>query len=123
MPVILVSSLFMDIYFVSQILWTHFNAAGGNFLVNLLGTFNQTSNQPTGGLAYYVTSPQNLTQFNSDPLRGFIYAGLLIILCVVFSLIWVELGGLGASAVAKQLVDSGMQVPGYRRSVKPIQEI
>jgi len=32
-------------------------------------------------------------------------------------------GGLGPSTVAKQLVDSGMQIPGFRRSEKPIEQV
>ncbi|MCW3976836.1 MAG: preprotein translocase subunit SecY, partial [Candidatus Bathyarchaeota archaeon] len=31
--------------------------------------------------------------------------------------------GLGPSTVAKQLVDSGMQIPGFRRSGKPIETV
>jgi preprotein translocase subunit SecY len=34
-----------------------------------------------------------------------------------------EVGGLGPSKVAQQLMDSGMQIPGYRRSAKPIEAI
>jgi preprotein translocase subunit SecY len=43
--------------------------------------------------------------------------------CVVFSLTWLEVGGLGPSTIAAQLVDSGMQIPGYRRSEKAIESI
>jgi preprotein translocase subunit SecY len=38
-------------------------------------------------------------------------------------LTWLEVGGLGPSAVAKQLVDAGMQIPGFRRSEKPIEQV
>jgi len=43
--------------------------------------------------------------------------------CIVFSLTWLEVGGLGPSTVAKQLVDAGMQIPGFRRSGKPIETV
>jgi len=43
--------------------------------------------------------------------------------CAVFSLIWLEVGGLGPAKVAQQLMDSGMQIPGYRRSGRPIEAI
>jgi len=57
----------------------------------------------------------------ADPIRALGYAAILIAFCAIFSVIWLEVGGLGPSTVAKQLVDSGMQIPGYRRSAKPIE--
>jgi preprotein translocase subunit SecY len=48
---------------------------------------------------------------------------ILVGFCAVFSLIWLEVGGLGPSKVAQQLMDSGMQIPGYRRSGRPIESI
>jgi preprotein translocase subunit SecY len=49
--------------------------------------------------------------------------GILVAFCAIFSLVWLEVGGLGPAKVAKQLMDSGMQIPGYRRSTKPIELI
>ena len=49
--------------------------------------------------------------------------GILVAFCAVFSLIWLEVGGLGPSKVAQQLMDSGMQIPGYRRSGRPIESV
>ncbi|UCH37261.1 MAG: preprotein translocase subunit SecY [Candidatus Bathyarchaeota archaeon] len=120
-PVILVSALFMDIYFVAQIIWSRFNIDGSNPWLNWLGVFE--NNQPTGGLAMYITSPRNFQQFLEDPIRALIYAGLMIGLCAIFALVWLEVGGMDPRSVAQQLVDSGMQIPGFRRSVKPIQNI
>jgi len=120
-PVVLVSAVFMDIYFVAQVVWSRFNPESSNAWLNLLGYFE--GNDLKGGLAYYVTSPQTLTQFLVDPIRGLVFAGLMIGMCIIFAMIWLELGGLGPSAVAKQLVDSGMQIPGFRRSTKPIQSV
>jgi len=120
-PVILVSSLFMDIYFVSQILWSRFNMDNSNPWLNWMGVFE--NNQPTGGLAMYITSPRNFQQFLENPLRAFIYAGLLIGFCVIFAIIWLEVSGMDPRSVAQQLVDSGMQISGFRRSVGPIQNV
>ena len=120
-PVILVTSLFMDIYFVSQIITSRFNPDGTNFFLNLLGRFD--GGTPIGGLSYYITAPTTFTAFLADPLRGLIYALLMILCSVIFSVIWVEVGGLGPDAVAKQLVDAGMQIPGFRRSQRTIKQI
>lgn len=122
-PVILVSALLMDIYFVAQIVWSKFNLDNSNFWLNLLGTFNPNTNEPTGGLVRYVTPPRNMSQFLADPIRGLVYAALMIILCVLLARVWIDVGGLGSAQVAQQIVDSGMQIPGFRRSVKPIQNV
>ena len=82
------------------------------------GTTTSTSVYPVGGLAYYVTAPSNLQTVAADPLRAAVYLGIIVAFCAVFSLIWLEVGGLGPNKVAKQLMDSGMQIPGYRRSEK-----
>jgi preprotein translocase subunit SecY len=58
-----------------------------------------------------------------SPFRYLIYAIILMVFCVIFSIVWLEVGGLDPKSVAKQLVDSGMQIPGFRRSEKPIEVI
>ena len=82
-----------------------------------------TPTQALGGLAYYTTAPTNIPTTTADPIRSAIYLGILIAFCAVFSLIWLEVGGLGPSKVAQQLMDSGMQIPGYRRSGRPIEAV
>ena len=127
LPVIFASALFANVYFFSQLLWGRFNRGNTNFWLNLLGRFTPNSQgtgyNPSGGLVYYVTSPRNLPSVMEDPFRALGYLGILVVFCVVFSLTWLEVGGLGSARVAKQLVDSGMQIPGYRRSGKAIESI
>lgn len=123
-PVILVSSLFMDVYFVAQIIWSRFNPDGLNMWLSLLGTFNPDNpSEPTGGIAKYIIAPRNFTTVLQDPIRAVVYTALMIVLCVMFSLVWIEVGGLGPRSVAEQLVDSGMQIPGFRRSHRTIERI
>jgi preprotein translocase SecY subunit len=125
LPVIFASALFANVYFFSQLIWSTQGrpAPGQNFWMDLIGQYNATTNQPVGGLSYYVTPPNNLTSVAAEPLRASVYLGILVVFCAVFSLIWLEVGGLGPDKVAKQLMDSGMQIPGYRRSGRPIQAI
>jgi preprotein translocase subunit SecY len=59
----------------------------------------------------------------ADPVRAGVYAFLLIIFCVFFAVTWVEVGGMDANTVAKQLLDSGMQIEGFRRSQIPIRQL
>lgn len=130
LPVIFASALFANIFFISQLLWS---TAGQplpntNFLIDLLGQYKpptEQGQQPqlVGGLAYYVTAPRDIGNVVADPLRAIGFAGIMISFCIVFSLTWLEVGGLGPSTVAKQLVDSGMQIPGFRRSGKSVEMI
>jgi len=129
LPVIFASALFANIYFISQIVWSNLNRGNTNPWYNLLGMYTtSTSGSPTpiGGLVYFVIPPRSISDIVSDPmgpLRAVGYTGILVAFSIVFSLTWLEVGGLGASTVAQQLVDSGMEIPGFRRSEKPIEQV
>jgi preprotein translocase SecY subunit len=131
LPVIFASALFANIYLFSQLFWSMNGQPppGRNFWLDLLGQYVWTGEapnqrlEPVGGLVYYVTAPHSLTDALGHPDRAIGYMLILIVFCVIFSLTWLEVGGLGPSAVAKQLVDAGMQIPGYRRSGKAVESI
>jgi protein transport protein SEC61 subunit alpha len=129
LPVIFASALFANVYFFTQLLWSQMGRPnpGSNLLFRILGdySYNATSGSitPVGGLAYFTTAPNGLQSVGMDPIRAGVYMGILIAFCAIFSLVWLEVGGLGPAKVAKQLMDSGMQIPGYRRSTKPIELI
>ena len=131
LPVIFASALFANVYFFSQLLWSQMGqpAPGTNLLFQIIGDYNVTSSGnatnvvPVGVLAYYVTAPRSIWGVIGDPLQAAAYLAIIVAFCAVFSLIWLEVGGLGPSKVAKQLMDSGMQIPGYRRSERPIEAI
>ena len=120
LPVIFASALFANVYVFAQLLQSQFP---NNFLVNILGTFGGEGGAPIGGLAYYVTAPRSLAAVGADPLRALAFVGIMVTFAIIFSLTWLEVGGLGPGTVAKQLVDSGMQIPGFRRSGKSIEMI
>jgi preprotein translocase SecY subunit len=129
LPVIFASALFANVYFFAQLLWSTQGrpAPGKNLIFQIIGDFsyNATSGavKPVGGITYLVTAPTNIQQVALDPLRAAAYLGIIVAFCAVFSLIWLEVGGLGPAKVAKQLMDSGMQIPGYRRSGRPIEAV
>jgi protein transport protein SEC61 subunit alpha len=131
LPVIFASALFANVYFFSQLFWSRYNPNNTNFWLNLLGQFAAVTNQegqitgynPSGGLVYFVTAPRNFVNVMESPGRALVYLGILVAFCVVFSLTWLEVGGLGPSTVARQLVGAGMQIPGYRRSGKSVESI
>ncbi|UCG00549.1 MAG: preprotein translocase subunit SecY [Candidatus Heimdallarchaeota archaeon] len=138
-PVILTSAVFADIYFIAQMVW---NASGGtgtsNPLALFLGTFSvdETSQQyvPEGGLVYFLTPPRSLVgdfgvlnlsrgleSLMPSLFRALIYAIILIVLSVIFSVMWLETAGMGPRDVASQFLQSGMQMPGWRRSKKIVE--
>jgi preprotein translocase subunit SecY len=137
LPVIFASALFANVYFFTQLIWSvnHQPAPGVNPWLDILGQFQviqpssgspagtQPTITPVGGIVYYVTAPSSFTQVMQSPAQAFVYLGILIVFCVIFSLTWLEVGGLGPSTVAQQLMDAGMQIPGYRRSGKAIESI
>lgn len=124
-PVIFAAALFGNVYFISQIIWSRYNTANANFWLNLLGQFTTsgTQYQPTGGLVYYVVPPRNLPGVLADPMRAAVYAIIFVVACVFFAVTWVEVGGMDSRTVAKQLLDSGMQIEGFRRSQQPIRQV
>jgi preprotein translocase subunit SecY len=124
-PVIFAAALFGNIYFISQIIWSRYNQGNANFWLNLIGQFTTSGQQyqPTGGLVYYVVPPHSLSGVLADPIRAGVYAVLMVVFCVFFAVTWVEVGGMDANTVAKQLLDSGMQIEGFRRSQMPIRQL
>jgi preprotein translocase SecY subunit len=122
-PIILTSALLTDATFVLQFIWLRFNPANNNAILNFLGTFNSTTNTPIGGLAYYISAPRGISSIVLDPLHGIFFSLLLTGSCVLFAKVWVEIGGLSPEKVAKSLVDSGVQIPGFRRSELSISQI
>lgn len=126
LPVIFASALFGNIYIIGQILWNNYrNSPELGPWIRLIGEFEYAEGgyRPIGGLAYYVSSPRGFADVLDNPLRYIVYSVMLILFCVIFSWVWLQVGGLDPRTVAKQLVDAGMQVPGFRRSEKPIEEI
>ncbi len=130
-PVIFAAALFGNIYFIGQLVFNRYNSTCNNFWLSLIpGCYrtDTTSGQlfPTQGLAYYTFAPRQLgglTGVLGDPLRAMVYMGIFVLTCVFFAVTWVEVGGMDSKTVAKQLIDSGMQVEGFRRSAVPIRQI
>lgn len=126
-PIIFATTIFSNIYYLGSLLWNRFNPNNDNPLLNIIGTYtyNQQAGTliPTGGLAYYVIGPRGLANVMADPVRALAHAALLILFAVVFAKFWVQIGGLGPRKVAEQLVEAGMQVPGFRRSPEIIAKI
>ncbi|MBI3859945.1 MAG: preprotein translocase subunit SecY [Thaumarchaeota archaeon] len=120
-PVILVSALGANVTFFTKLLY-HYNPSGTGWL-SILGRWDTNSSYPTGGLVYYITAPQQVDATVKDPIHAVIYLLYLIGMAVVFAKLWVEIGGLNPRAVAKNLMDADVQVPGFRRTGLSIEQV
>ncbi|KAF6243179.1 preprotein translocase subunit SecY [Nitrosopumilus sp. b1] len=123
-PVILASALTANAVFIGQMFWANFNPRNNNFFMNILAQFDPTSpSTPIGGILYYVTPPRGLDVAALDPMRAVGYVLFMIGIVVVFGRLWVELGGLSPKSAAQNLLDADVQVPGFRRSNKPVEAL
>ncbi len=126
-PVILVSALGANVTFFSKLInnyvglnppwWFHYIAV---FPTNSTST---ASSYPIGGIVYYMTAPQTVSQTVGDPIHSAIYLLYLVGMAVLFARLWVEIGGLNPRAVAKNLMDADVQVPGFRRTGLSIEQM
>ena len=123
-PVILASALTANAVFVFQMIWTNFNPRNNQFFMNFIAQFDPTSpSTPVGGIIYYITPPRGLDALALDPMRGVGYVIFMIGIVVVFGKLWVELGGLSPKSAAQNLLDADVQIPGFRRSNKPVEAL
>ena len=106
MPVILASALFLNVQLFANL----FQKLG----FPILGTIE--NGRAINGVAYMLTAPNSIDMIITDPLHVLVYAIVFIVVCILFAWLWVELSNIGPKAVAKQLHDMGMQIPGFRSS-------
>ena len=122
-PVILVSALAANITFFTRILY-NYAGSGSSWWLPYIGQWKvANSSYPTGGAVYYMTAPQSVSQTVSDPVHSVIFLCFMVGMSVVFAKLWVEIGGLNAKQVAKNLMDANVQVPGFRRTGLSIEQV
>jgi len=123
-PVILASALTANAVFMGQLFWANYNPGNNNAFMNFIAMFDPTSpSTPIGGILYYITPPRGLDVAALDPIRAVVYVLFMIGIVVLFGKLWVELGGLSAKTAAKNLLDADVQVPGFRRSNQPVENL
>ncbi|KAJ3315390.1 translocon subunit [Blyttiomyces sp. JEL0837] len=115
MPIMLVSAMVSNIFFISQLLYKRFPE---NFLVRLLGVWKNYEGVPqefaSGGFAYYISPPHSLSAALVDPLHFIVYLAFMLSACAFLSQTWIEVSGSSPRDVAKQLKDQGLVIRGHR---------
>ncbi len=117
-PIILASTLIADLNILANVIWNNLNPDGTDPLLNMIVYFETGENGTQvlkGGILYYLIGPTDIFQAIEDPIRTVVFIISMTIMAVIFAYLWVEVGGLSSASVSQQLIDSGMQVPGFRR--------
>lgn len=118
-PVILVSALIANIQLFARML--------SNRGINFLGTY--AGNTPATGLVALLNPPNLLTALftgsitSQNILSAVVYALVMIVGAVVFSVFWAQTSGMDAKSQAKQIMASGLQIPGFRRDPRILERI
>ncbi|GGN07951.1 preprotein translocase subunit SecY [Halarchaeum nitratireducens] len=135
LPMILVRALQANIQFLGRILRGWLGEAG---MPNWLGVYTvseQAGLQVAGGLFYYLApihSPSDWMWWvagvgGAEPwqvlLRVAIDLTFMVIGGGIFAIFWVETADMGPEATAKQIQNSGMQIPGFRQNVGVIEKV
>lgn len=118
-PVILVAALLANIQLWARLLerWGH----------PLLGTF--AGNAPATGLVSWINPPNLVNKIITGSLTigdigiAVIYTLIMIGGAVLFSYFWVKTSGMDAETQAKQIMSSGLQIPGFRRDSRIMERL
>ena len=113
-PIILTMALYANIQLWARLL----NAYGYTFL----GTFDQNG-YPASGFVTYLYPPRDIYHVVADPTRALVYALMTIFWAILFGFLWVELTGLDAKSIARQLQRAGLQIPGFRRDPRILERV
>jgi len=74
-------------------------------------------------ITYYTSAPNGLAQVAADPIHAVIYMVILVLVSMGFAWLWVNMTGMGPLDIAKQLDQSGMLIPGFRRDVRIMEKV
>ena len=118
-PVILIAALLANVQLWAQLL--------ENWGRPLLGTFS--NGVPATGFVSWVYA-RNLVELvitgGLTPInlaQSLVYALFMIVGSVVFGFFWVQTSGMDAKSQAKNILGSGLQIPGFRRDQRVLETI
>lgn len=118
-PVILVAALMANVQLFATLLqkWGH----------PILGTFSQGT--PISGFVLWISGAQLLPKLIkgaatfSDLGYALVYMLFMVVGSVIFSIFWVQSAGMDARSQAKQMMASGLQIPGFRRDERVLERL
>jgi len=120
-PVILVAALLANMQLWGRLLQ--------NWGLPLLGRFSEATGQPQSGLVFWINSPNLVERIitggfgGTDVGQALVYMFFMIVGSVIFSIFWVQTSGMDAKSQAKQMMSSGLQIPGFRRDERVLERL
>jgi len=146
-PVILMAALLANVSMFSMLFWSNpffqnmpILGRNGTWSMSVyIGYYETGATHPSGGLAWYLSSINGIGDwllpfFNSGYLPAgksvlqvgahlLVYGGVMIVGSVLFAKFWIDTTNMGPEAVADQIMESGMQIPGFRRDPRVLSEM
>lgn len=140
-PVILMSALLANISMICLLFYTNGFLSSIPFLGanDSIGYYESGSTTASAGMAWYLSTPQGLTDWllpilnpssygnGHSVLQNLchvgIYVGVMVLGSIMFAKFWVETTNLGSESVAKNIQRSGMQIPGFRREPRVLKRV
>ncbi|KYK35557.1 MAG: preprotein translocase subunit SecY [Theionarchaea archaeon] len=114
-PVIFTISVFGMYGFFAKSLASRFD-------IGILGTFD-TAGNAAGGIIYYITPPRGILNVMNEPVRAAVYLVVVVVLCALFAILWIDITAMDSKAVAKRIQQSGGQVVGFQRDIRVLEMV
>lgn len=130
-PVILVSALIANLNLWGHLLQNWATSSGSAALIwvskHIFGQF--VGNTPESGLVKWLTHSNIIGDLirgsftSSEAIHSLGYLLVMIAGSIIFSMFWVKTSGMDANSQAKQIMSSGLQVPGFRRDERVMESL
>lgn len=144
-PVILMAAVLANVSMFALLFWTNSTLQQVPLLGHnaWLGYFTpESGSSPAGGLAWYLSTPRGLADwllpmlnpegyssavFGHSSLqilaKVIVYSLVMILGSIVFAKFWIMTTNMGPEAVARQIENSGLQIPGFRRDPRVLKRV
>ncbi|MDA1196536.1 MAG: preprotein translocase subunit SecY [Nanoarchaeota archaeon] len=121
-PVILVAALMANMQLWGRLMQNWIGP-------NMFARFSESSGEVVGGFVYWLQPPNLVNNLLTGSVTGAqfgqasIYLFFMVIGSVIFSIFWVQTAGMDANSQAKQMMASGLQIPGFRKDERVLERI
>lgn len=139
-PVILMAALLANINMFALLFYTHPTLSRLPLLGRnpWIGVYPPGASHPTMGGAWYISNLNGVENWlfpifgsHSDgvhmpwqyALKFIIYFSLYVFGSILFAKFWIETTDMGPAAVARQIQQSDMQIPGFRRNPRVLRRV